>query len=117
EAVGPAVDLPVNVLDIVAGNVLAVLGELDGEAVIRAAMHAGEVTFDQQARLQLEAADLGEREGFQVALRVVRHCDRAGTKDSEVVCKAGSLCANQRQPSLPGPAESNPPTASQYHPA
>ena len=38
--VGAAEDLPIEIAEVVAGRVLAVLGELDREAVERAAMHA-----------------------------------------------------------------------------
>ena len=78
EAAGPAVDLPVDVLDVVAGDVLAVLGELDGEAVVRALVHARQVALDDQPRLQLQAADLGERQRVEVALRVVSIGSRRG---------------------------------------
>ena len=71
EAAGAAVDLPVEVLEVVAGDVLAVLGELDGEAVIWALVHAGEIALDDEAGLQLQAAHLGEGERIEVALRVV----------------------------------------------
>ena len=62
EAAGAAVDLPVDVLDVVAGDVLAVLGELDGEAVVGALVHAREVALDDQPGLQLQAAHLGQRQ-------------------------------------------------------
>ena len=51
EATGAAVHLPIDVLDVVAGNVLAVLGELDREAVIGALVHARQEAFHQQASL------------------------------------------------------------------
>jgi hypothetical protein len=60
EAFGAAVDLPVDVLDVVAGRVLAVLGELDGEAVPRAAVPPGQEPLDELARLQFEVVDPGE---------------------------------------------------------
>ena len=40
ELVGLGPDLPVDVADVVAGHVLAMLGELDREAVVRAGVHA-----------------------------------------------------------------------------
>src|SRR5262249_60294516 len=63
EAVGAAVDFPVDVLDVVARGVLAVLGELDGEPVPRAAVPAGEVALDHLPGLQLQAVDAGQNGG------------------------------------------------------
>ena len=50
-AVGFPVDPPVQVAEIVAGGVLAVLGELDGEAFVRAAVQAGNEPLDRLAGL------------------------------------------------------------------
>jgi hypothetical protein len=71
EAPGAALDLPVDVLDVVAGNILAMLGELDGEAVVGALVHAREVALDDEPGLDLQAADLGEGEGVEIFLGVV----------------------------------------------
>ena len=60
EPLGAAVDLPVDVLDVVAGGVLAVLRELDREPVPRAPVPPGEVALDELPRLQFEAVDAGE---------------------------------------------------------
>jgi hypothetical protein len=46
ELVGAAEDFPVEVAQVVAGRVFAVLRELDGETVPRAAMLAGDVALD-----------------------------------------------------------------------
>ena len=47
------VDLPVERRQIVAGQVLPVLGELDAESLVRAAMQPGEKAFHHRPRLQL----------------------------------------------------------------
>lgn len=62
-ASGSAKYLPVDVLDIVAGHMFAVLGEFDGEAVEGAFMLAREITFHDEASLQFQATHLrqGER--------------------------------------------------------
>ena len=57
EPLGAAEDLPVDVLDVVAGRVLAVLGELDGEAVPRTAMAAGQVPLHDLPGFELQAVD------------------------------------------------------------
>jgi hypothetical protein len=52
-ALGAAVALPVDVLDIVAGDVLAVLDELDGEAAEGALVVADAQALDDGAGLQV----------------------------------------------------------------
>ena len=59
--VGLGPDLPVHVADVVAGHVLAVLGELDGEAVIRAGVHARHVAFDDQPGLEIQPFEASQR--------------------------------------------------------
>ena len=66
KTLGAAEDFPIDVLDVVAGAVFAVLGELDGEAVVRATVLAGKITFDGEAGLQLQSADLSEDERVQI---------------------------------------------------
>lgn len=63
-AVGPGEDPPVEMARIIAGGVLAILGELDGEAVVRAAMEAGPESLDDGAGAEFEAADGHERLGM-----------------------------------------------------
>ena len=58
--VRPREDAPVEPAKIVAGGVLAVLGELDVEAVKRAAMLTADRTFDQPARPQDQVGNLGD---------------------------------------------------------
>ena len=60
--VGLGPDFPVDVADVVAGHVLAMLGELDGEAVVRAGMHPGDVALDHHARLQVQPLEASQRE-------------------------------------------------------
>ena len=67
-AVGLAVHLPVHVARCVTRHVLPVLGELDAEAVIGAAMHSLQEPFDHQARAQLHVAQPRHR------LRVEEAC-------------------------------------------
>jgi hypothetical protein len=65
-AFGAGVHLPVDVPGVVAGGVLAVLGELDGEPVPRAAVAAGQIPLHHLLGVQLQAVDAGEdfgREG------------------------------------------------------
>ena len=61
ELVGLGPDLPVDVADVVARHVLAVLGELDGEAVVRAGMHPGDVALDHHAGLQVQPLEASQR--------------------------------------------------------
>ena len=56
-AIAARVDLPVDRGEIVARHVLAILGELDAEALERAAVQTGEEALDDRARLELERAE------------------------------------------------------------
>ena len=47
--------------DVVARHVLAVLGELDGEAVVRAGVHARDVALDHQPGLEVEPFEASQR--------------------------------------------------------
>ena len=71
EAVGLGPDLPVEVADVVAGGVLAVLHELDRVAEERAAVHAGDEALDDVLGAQVEPRDAGDRLGMQEAARIV----------------------------------------------
>ena len=51
------VDLPVDRREIVAGDVLPVLGELDAESLERTAVQPGQKAFDDGPRLELERAE------------------------------------------------------------
>ena len=66
-AFGAAVALPVDVADVVAGDVLAVLHELDGEAAERALVVADAQALDDGAGLQAQSLGAGEDVGLQVA--------------------------------------------------
>src|SRR5262245_22969591 len=50
-------EFPIQVARVVAGRVLAILGELDGETVIRTAMETGEKAFDNRSGPQLQVLD------------------------------------------------------------
>src|SRR5262249_11212359 len=68
----PAVDLPVEVAQVVAGQVLAVRGELHGEADVGAAVQTLEEALHRGARDQLQVLQRGEQPGVhQVALGTV----------------------------------------------
>ena len=60
-----ALGLPVEVAQLVAGRVLAVLGELDRLPVVGRAVEAGEHALGDRADAQLQAAELGEDGGVQ----------------------------------------------------
>ena len=89
-AVAARVDLPVERRQIVAGQVLAVLGELDAEALERAAVQARQEALDDRPRLQLERAEPRDDRGIekpQVARRGRRpsatcRCAGRGTASS-----------------------------------
>ena len=70
KAAGAAEDLPIEVLEVVASDVFAVFGELDGKAVVGAFVHTGEVALDDEAGLQLQVAQLVQGDGVEIALRV-----------------------------------------------
>src|SRR3954451_20470638 len=59
--VAAGVQSPVEVAGIVAGRVLPVLAELDGKAVVRTAMQAGEKALYDDLRAKLKTADAHER--------------------------------------------------------
>ena len=64
--VGLAEDFPIDVADVVAGDVGAMLGEFDGDALIGRAVHAGHEAFDDKAGPQIEGRDAGERARLEV---------------------------------------------------
>lgn len=69
-AVAPGEEFPIEIARVVAGRVLAILGELDAKAVIRAAMNAAPKALDHNARPHLQTADGHERLRVnQLALR------------------------------------------------
>jgi hypothetical protein len=47
------------VFDVVAGSVFAVLGELDGEPMVRTTVLSRQIAFNDESGLQLQAANLG----------------------------------------------------------
>src|SRR5262249_42763389 len=60
QAILPAVELPVEMAQVVAGQVFAVSGELHGEADVGAAVQSLQETFDGRARDQLQVFERGE---------------------------------------------------------
>ena len=66
KAVGFAVDFPIDVANLVAGHILPVFGKFDAEAVIRAAVQAGDEAFDDQARAQIHVGQARDRGGMKV---------------------------------------------------
>jgi hypothetical protein len=56
-AIGPGEQPPVDAADVVAGDVAAVLGEVDRRAEVRRPVQAVDEAFDDVARQQLEVAD------------------------------------------------------------
>ena len=66
EAVGLGVDVPVDVRDVVAGGVLAVLGELDRETLERAGVQPGDEALDDELGAQIQPRDLADHLGLQV---------------------------------------------------
>ena len=63
--VGPGEGPPVEPFEVVAGGVLAVVGELDGEAVERAAVQAGDAALDDPLGAEAQRDDLGEDGGVK----------------------------------------------------
>src|SRR5262249_17252177 len=72
-AIGLGPDLPVEVANIVARRVLAVLGELDALPEERAPVHAGKEAFDDLTGPQIEPADAGNGLGMQKATGIIGH--------------------------------------------
>src|ERR1019366_4607921 len=64
-AVGLAEDAPVNVANLVAGVILAMLGELDTEALVGTFMHAAQEAGDDVARNEAQPAVFGEGRGIE----------------------------------------------------
>jgi hypothetical protein len=64
--VGLGEDFPIDVADVVAGDVLPMLGEFDGDSLIRRAVHAGHEAFDDEAGAQVERGDARQRARVEV---------------------------------------------------
>ena len=61
--IGARVDFPVERRQIVAGQVLPILRELDAESLERAAVQAGQKAFDDRPRLEIERAEARDVSG------------------------------------------------------
>ena len=74
-AVGAGEHLPVEILQIVAGHVLAMVRELDGESVKRAFMKAVDEALDDQPRDERRERELVQNRGIEIAARgrIVEH--------------------------------------------
>jgi len=68
EAVGPGVGGPVEVADVVARGVFAVLGKLDGEAVIGRTVEAGDEALDDGTCDKVHALETGDRLGGEITV-------------------------------------------------
>ncbi len=71
EAVRAPEDLPVDVANIIPGDIFPVLGELDTEAVIRAAMKSRDEPFDDKPGLELQPGDPVEDLRIKVLGRLI----------------------------------------------
>lgn len=63
-AIAPPEDAPVQITRIIAGDVLSVLGELDGKTVVGTAMEAGPESFDDDAGAELKTPEAHEGLGI-----------------------------------------------------
>jgi hypothetical protein len=72
EAIGFGVNPPVDMPQVVTGDVLAAIGELDAEALVGALMQSAQKAFDHVLGAQLEAAQLVEHVRMKVA-GCIRH--------------------------------------------
>ena len=84
-------DLPVDRREIVAADVLAVLGELDAEALERAAVEARQEAFDDRLRLELERAEARDDGGVEKLPRAL-----AGIATSRSSAPARRRAADRR---------------------
>ena len=66
--VGAGEDVPIDVAQVVALGVGAILGELLGEAEVGRAVQAGDEAIDDGLGDEVEAGDGGERGGVEEAL-------------------------------------------------
>ena len=69
--VGLGPDLPVEMANVVAGGVFAVLHEFDAVPEERTAVHARDEAFDHEAGPQIEARNAGDRIRVQEATRII----------------------------------------------
>src|SRR5262249_10901630 len=80
--IGLGIDVPVKVLEIVPGHVLAVLAELDREAMERAGVEAGQEPLDDELGAQIKTGHLADDFGAKVFLR------RAHRRVPQYSCKS-----------------------------
>jgi hypothetical protein len=77
-AIAPRVHLPVDAGEVVARQILPVLGEFHAEALERAAMQSGKKSFDDGARLQLERPQARDDGGVEKPQLAGPHLGRHG---------------------------------------
>src|SRR5882762_5801822 len=65
--------LPVQVAERIAGHVLAVLGELDAEAVVRTLVESGQKAIHDETRAEIETRELRYEVRVEEALRGLGH--------------------------------------------
>jgi hypothetical protein len=109
-AVRLGVGLPVDVLQLVAGHVLAVLGELHARAVVRALVHARQHALGQALRAEGQVGEAGEQLGLDDVAQFLGHGVSAGGKQPRTLSRVAGVCpgvAEGRAGSVfwsPGPA-------------
>ena len=90
-AVGAGVGPPVESFEVVAGCVLAVVGELDGEAVHGAAVQAGDAALDDALGAEAQGHDLGEDGGVKRGHAVGRTVGGGNTHSAGVGTHGGAV--------------------------
>lgn len=90
---GPRVDFPVDMADIVAGGVFAVLSELDSEAVAGTAVPTGEIALDHMSRGDFERINPGDDIGWKHRLwiimsRMIYHIHDSSSRFATIVMLA-----------------------------
>jgi hypothetical protein len=73
ETLGTSEHFPIDVFEIVSGNIRAMLGELHGEAMAWAAVPAGQHPFHHLPGFQSQPLDTGEDRRFRLRLRMEYH--------------------------------------------
>ena len=69
DLVGLAEDLPIDMADIIAGDIGAMLGELDADSLIGRAVHAGHQTFDDLPGAKVQGTESARAYAGQDTLR------------------------------------------------
>src|ERR1035437_9632932 len=64
--VGFTVLFPIDMADVIAGDIRAMLGKLDGDALVGRAVHAAGQAFDDETGAEVDGADARERSRVEV---------------------------------------------------